>query len=56
MKKTRFTETQIVSILKQQEAGLSVKEISAEHRAFRSQHFTIGKASMEVWRPPTFDV
>lgn len=31
MKKTRFTETQIVSILKQQEGGLSVKDISREH-------------------------
>lgn len=31
MKKTRFTETQIVSILKQQEAGLAVKEICREH-------------------------
>ena len=30
MKKTRFTETQIVSILKQQEAGRSVK-ICREH-------------------------
>lgn len=30
MKKTRFTETQIVSILKQQEAGLTVKEICRE--------------------------
>ena len=31
MKKTRFTETQIVSILKQQEAGKSTKEICREH-------------------------
>ena len=31
MKKTRFTETQIVSILHQQEAGKSVKDISREH-------------------------
>jgi len=31
MKKTRFTETQIVSILKEQEGGLSVKEICREH-------------------------
>lgn len=31
MKKTRFTETQIVSILKQQEAGLAVREICREH-------------------------
>jgi putative transposase len=31
MKKTRFTETQIVSILKQNEAGRSVRELSREH-------------------------
>jgi putative transposase len=31
MKKTRFTETQIVSILQQQEAGKSVKDITREH-------------------------
>jgi putative transposase len=31
MKKVRFTETQIISILKQQEAGLSVKELAREH-------------------------
>jgi putative transposase len=31
MKKTRFTETQIVSILKQQEGGISTKEICREH-------------------------
>jgi len=31
MKKTRFSETQIVSILKQHEAGKSVKDIIREH-------------------------
>jgi putative transposase len=31
MKKTRFTETQIVAILKQQEAGISTKEVCREH-------------------------
>jgi putative transposase len=31
MKKVRFTETQIISILKQQEAGRSIKELSREH-------------------------
>lgn len=30
MKKTRFTETQIVGAIKKQESGLSVKEISRE--------------------------
>lgn len=31
MKKTRFTETQIVSILKQQEGGTSTKELAREN-------------------------
>lgn len=31
MKKTRFTETQIVSILKQHEAGRPIKELAREH-------------------------
>jgi hypothetical protein len=31
MKKTRFTETQIVSILKQQEGGRPVRDICREH-------------------------
>jgi putative transposase len=31
MKKTRFSETQIVSILKQQEGGIPTKEICREH-------------------------
>ena len=31
MKKTRFTETQIVKILKQQENGIPTKEICREH-------------------------
>ncbi|WP_152530826.1 IS3 family transposase [Sediminibacterium sp. C3] len=31
MKKTRFTETQIVSILKQQEGGRTTKELAREH-------------------------
>lgn len=31
MKQTRFTETQIVSILKQQETGRTVKDICREH-------------------------
>ena len=42
MKKTRFTETQIVSILKQQEAGRSTKEICREH--------SISEATFYNWK------
>lgn len=31
MKQNRFTETQIVAILKKQEAGIPVKDIAREH-------------------------
>jgi putative transposase len=31
MKKTKFTETQIIAILKKQEAGMKVSEIAREH-------------------------
>jgi hypothetical protein len=31
MKKSRFTATQIISLLKQQEAGVKVKDICREH-------------------------
>ena len=54
MKKTRFTETQIVSILKQQESGISVKEICCEH-GISDATFYNWKASMWEWRLPMSD-
>lgn len=42
MKKTRFTETQIVSILKQQEAGRTTKEVCREH--------SISEATFYNWK------
>jgi hypothetical protein len=44
MKKSRFKETQIVSILRQHEAGKSTKDI-AENMASVRRRFTIGKLS-----------
>lgn len=31
MKKVRFTETQIISLLKRQEAGISIRDLAREH-------------------------
>jgi putative transposase len=42
MKKSRFTESQIVSILKEAEAGMPVAEISRKHG--------ISDASFYLWR------
>ena len=42
MKQTRFTETQIVSILKQQEGGRTTKEICREH--------SISEATFYNWK------
>jgi len=40
MKKTRFTETQIISVLKQLEAGLSVGELSRKHGVSEATIYT----------------
>ena len=42
MKKTRFTESQIVAIIRQQEAGVSVKDIAREH--------SISEATFYNWK------
>jgi putative transposase len=50
MKKVRFTETQIISILKQQEAGISIRDLSREHGVSEATS-TTGRRSTAVWRP-----
>jgi putative transposase len=42
MKKGRFTEAQIIAILKQQEAGRSVAELAREH--------SISEATIYTWK------
>lgn len=42
MKKSRFTDSQIMSVLKQLEAGISVAELSREHN--------VSTATLYQWR------
>lgn len=42
MKKSRFTESQIMTILKQHEAGMSIPDLAREHN--------ISSASIYQWR------
>ena len=42
MKKSRFTDSQIMSVLKQLEAGVSVAELSREH--------SVSTATLYQWR------
>ena len=39
MKKTRFSETQIVNILKEAEAGIAVEELSRKHGFSKSSFY-----------------
>ena len=42
MKKSRFTESQIMAILKQHEAGVSIPELACEHN--------VSTAAIYQWR------
>jgi putative transposase len=39
MKKTRFTETQIIGILKETEAGLKVEDVCRKHKIAASTYY-----------------
>lgn len=50
MKKIRFTENQIIAILKEGEAGVQVKEICRKHGS-RMPPITTGNPSTAAWAP-----
>ncbi len=62
MKKTKFTETQIVAILKQQENGIPTKEICRQNgiseatapaaRFLQLEQGRLSEASMAAWNHP----
>ena len=45
----RMTETQIVSILKEAEAGISAKELCRKYGVL-ARHFTNGSLNTAVWK------
>ena len=51
MRQSKFTETQIVSILKETDAGRPVNEIWRKY-GISSATTTSGKPSTAAWRPP----
>ncbi len=51
MKKSRFTEAQIMGVLRQSEGGLAVPELCREH-GISSATFTSGAPGMAAWTRP----
>lgn len=49
MKKQRFTEEQIIAVLKEQEAGAKAADL-AVGTGFPKQPFTIGRPNAAAWR------
>lgn len=50
MKKSKFTETQIVKILKEVEGGRLVKVVCREH-GISDATYTTGRATSVAWKP-----
>jgi len=55
MKKTRFTETQIVKALKEHEGGRSAEDICREMEISKATLYN-WKSNMAAWRVPTLNV
>jgi hypothetical protein len=52
MKTSRFSDSQILAILKQAEAGTPVPEMCREHGALALPRFTDGAPNMAAWMRP----
>lgn len=53
MRHLKFTETQIVSILKEADAGRPVNEIWRSYGISSATYYKNGKPNMGTWRPRT---
>lgn len=51
MKKSRYSESQIVKILKEVEGGRLVKEVCREYGIYDATYYTTGNPSTGAWRP-----
>jgi hypothetical protein len=49
MKKTKFTESQIVKAIKESENGRTVADISAESSASTHRPYTTGRSGIQAW-------
>jgi putative transposase len=51
MKKSRFTEPQILAILKQGESGVPVPDLCREHGISNATYYNWREPSMAAWTP-----
>jgi hypothetical protein len=54
MRKSKFSDSQIVRILKEVEGGRKVKEMCREH-GISDATYSLGNRSLVAWRPLIFD-